>query len=141
MGPISPCYPTELGQGHPKKGFFHPNTVLVVACSVAVLLAALNTPKSLQALCMPAPAEVVWSYPVDGDTDVPTNAMFWFLPSSSVVEVRLDGDLSLPEDPEPLPGTLATETTLVFEDVPVGSSSSLSAVARNFGDELIRLLT
>jgi hypothetical protein len=64
---------------------------LVAASAVALLL---PTPQA-QAVCnLPAPA-VVWSYPADGDTDVPTNAMIWVLTSRGrqPQKILLDGQV------------------------------------------------
>lgn len=44
-----------------------------------VTAAALPFTSPVQAKCRMPPIELLWSYPADGDVDVPTNAVFWSL--------------------------------------------------------------
>lgn len=54
------------------------------------LAAASLTPASLVlAKCVTPPVELLWSYPSDGDTDVPTNAVFWSLNKHSYANPTL----------------------------------------------------
>jgi hypothetical protein len=45
----------------------------------SLMVAALAGPAPARATCALPPAELVWSYPADGQSDVPTNATIWIL--------------------------------------------------------------
>src|SRR5829696_7651889 len=60
---------------------------------VSLLATLLVCPASARAGCAPPVPEVVWSYPAEGQTDVPTNATIWILlPNwTQPASVSLDG--------------------------------------------------
>jgi hypothetical protein len=50
-----------------------------------------SVPSAASAVCAGTAAELVWSYPAAGASDVPTDARFWFIASVPVRRVDLDG--------------------------------------------------
>jgi hypothetical protein len=68
---------------------------LEITVAVALGTLAGGTPVAhAQVDCSLPPPSIVWSYPADGDTNVPTNAMIWILTSRGrqPQRVLLDGD-------------------------------------------------
>jgi hypothetical protein len=61
--------------------------------AIASLVAAVLAGPPAWATCAPPPPALVWSYPADGQTDVPTNATIWILlPNwTQPASVSLDG--------------------------------------------------
>jgi hypothetical protein len=60
----------------------HPSHATFVRPSIALLAIAgalFVIPRPARASCAPPPPAVVWSYPAEGQTDVPTNATIWIL--------------------------------------------------------------
>jgi uncharacterized protein (TIGR03382 family) len=55
-----------------------PRAVIPIVFLTAVAVSLYGVPPVL-AKCVAPRAELLWSYPADGDTDVPTNAVFWAL--------------------------------------------------------------
>jgi len=68
--------------------------------AAAVVALAVGWEGPLQAACQPSPVSLVWSYPKEGQTEVPTNATFWFLLSNALTpEVVFIDDAPLRPNP------------------------------------------
>jgi hypothetical protein len=68
LGPMTPCRP------------------LVAALALAA--AAVLAPRPAEAACIAPPADLVWSYPAEGEVGVPTNAVLRFVVTGTITEVR-----------------------------------------------------
>jgi hypothetical protein len=76
--------------------FFGHRLVTLVAAGAGLLLAY-----AAHAVCAGPEIEILWSYPADGDTAVPTNVDLWMLPSVlAPITVTLNGQIVETPDPQ-----------------------------------------
>jgi hypothetical protein len=95
------------------------STVLLALIAVVTWCAA---PRSASASCASPTTTLLWSYPADGATDVPTDAVFWMVSGRQPVQATLDD--------EPLVIEAATEAAAVSSIDPGALAADTDYVLR-----------